>query len=325
MRIGVNPEKFKGEENTQYLHRVIIPVYIPNSNEEYYKESMDVLDVSLNSLINTINFETTAITLINNNSDILINKIIGKYLPHIDKLIKYSENKGKVYAVFSEAKASYEPFITIADADILFLSGWETAVFEIFNAFPKAGVVAPVSSQSLAFSNNFSVFFNNYFLNKIKYDKVVSKEDCDLYLKGLGNSSSLNRDNRNYSWKDKQYFMKNKNTVAVLGSGHFVATYRKDIFTYNKTFPLMKFLNGYEDSFIDVPADKFGWYRLSTVKTYAYHIGNKLDDFARTTTFDNQLILKSDIFINFEIPLKSYIPYWIKSIFFRVLKRFKKL
>ena len=324
MRKGVNPEKLKGEKNIQYWHRIIIPVYIPNIEEEYYRESLTVLDYCLNSVVQTINPKTTAITLINNNSTSLIDEVIIKYKQHIDKYILYNENKGKVYAAYSEAIASFEPYITIADADILFFSGWENAVFEVFNAFKKAGVVAPVPSQSLAFNYNNSIFFNKYLLNQIKYEKLVSDEDCELFLKGIGNKSSLNRDNREYSWKEKQYFVKN-NIVAVLGSGHYIATYRKEIFKNKQAFPIEKFVNGFEDSYFDKPADSFGWYRLSTAKAYAYHIGNRMDDFVKTTNFDEQLKVKSNLFLNLKSPGQSYIPYWVKSIFFRALKKYKKL
>jgi len=68
MREGVNPEKYKGEKNLRKQHRVVVVFYIPDIEEDYYKESVVVLDACLNSLVNTINFETTNITLINNNS-----------------------------------------------------------------------------------------------------------------------------------------------------------------------------------------------------------------------------------------------------------------
>lgn len=324
MRQGVNPEKYKGELNKKYFHRIIIPVYIPNIEEEYYRESIQVLDYCLNSVIKTINLETTVLTLINNNSTHLLDSVLAKHSPFIDKLVSYSENKGKVYAVLSEAKSSFEPFITIADADVLFLSGWEMAVFNIFHNMPRAGVVAPLPCSYLAFNHNFSVFFDYYFINKIRYDKIVDDHDCDLYLKGLGNSSLLNRNNRRYSWKEKQYFIKN-NVDMVLGSGHFVATYRKEIFNSTDNFPEIKFLNGYEDLFIDKPSDKFGLYRLSTPKTYAYHVGNKLDDFTKQTTFNEKFKIKPEFFLKIKFPSKSLIPYWIKSIIFRILKKIKKL
>ncbi|WP_424494762.1 glycosyltransferase family A protein [Salinimicrobium sp. GXAS 041] len=326
MRIGVNPEKSKSEKNFKYYHRIIIPVYIPNDEEPYYIKSLDVFDACLNSLFRTINFRTTAVTIINNASFPKAGKIIEKYRQknQIDKVINYDKNRGKVYAVVSEAKASYEPFITIADADVLFFSGWETAVFEIFNEFPSAGVVSPVPLQNLAFNKNYSVFFDNFLLNRIKHDKIVLDKDCELFLSGMGNTALLKRNNRKFSWKEKQYFLKKKMS-AVIGAGHFVATYRKEIFNKDQPFPVWKFENGFEDTYLDEPADKLGWYRLSTPSTFAYHMGNEIDDFAANICFENNRKLKVKLVSNIKTPSKSKMPYWLKSYFFRALKRIKKL
>ena len=326
MRDGVNPEKLKGEKNKRYFHRIIIPVYIPNNEEAYYEQSTNVLDACLNSLTQTINFDTTAITLINNNSnEFLIGPVLEKYKKYIDKLVNYIDNKVKVYAVLSEAKASYEPFITITDADVLFYSGWESAIFNIFAGFPKAGVVSPLPMQGLAFNKNNSVFFDKYMFGKIKYSKVVSDLDCDLFLKGLGNQASLDRNNRTFSWREKQYYLKNNDDVAVLGAGHFIATYRNAVFKLSSEFPEMKFLNGYEDLFLDEPADRYGWYRLSTSKSYAYHIGNKIDDFVLNENFEKNRLVDLELFNEIESPSKSIVPYRVKTVFFKILKKFMKL
>jgi hypothetical protein len=326
MRLGINPEKYKGEKNKFYYHRIIIPVFIPNNVEEYYTQSINVLDACLKSLIETINFETTTITLINNNSnEFLIKPVLEKYKKYIDKLVNYTDNKGKVYAVLSEARASYEPFVTIADADVLFYSGWESAVFKIFAGFPKSGVVSPLPMQGLAFNKNNSVFFDKYILGKIKYSKIVSDFDCDLFLKGLGNPASLDRNNRRFSWREKQYYLKNNDDVAVLGAGHFIATYRKAIFKLSTKFPEMKFLNGFEDLFLDEPADRHGWYRLSTSKSYAYHIGNRIDDFVLNKNFDKNQCVDLELFKKIENPSKSFVPYGVKVIFFKIIKKLIKL
>jgi len=39
MRIGFNPHKDKIQEVSEYVHQVIIPVYIPNQ-EGYFKDSL---------------------------------------------------------------------------------------------------------------------------------------------------------------------------------------------------------------------------------------------------------------------------------------------
>lgn len=326
MRIGVNPEKGKSHRNSRKFHRIIIPVFIPNDSEDYYRESFKILQSCLNSLFKTINQETTGITVVNNYSFPNVSKRLSEYLNAglIDKHVEYKENRGKVYAVLSEARASYESFVTIADADVLFFSGWEKAVFEIFKVFPKAGVVSPLPLQNLAFNKNYSVFFDNYLLNKIRYDKVVSDEDCNLFLKGMGNTALLRRNNREHSWKERQYFLK-KDIAVVVGAGHFVSTYRREIFNSNLPFPDWKFKNGFEDLYLDEPADKLGWYRLSTPSSFAYHVGNKSDDILENVTFDPKDKVDKELFCQIPSPSKSKVPYWIKSYFFKGLKKYRKL
>ncbi len=301
-------------------------MFIPNDSEDYYRESFKILQSCLVSLLETINQETTGITVIDNCSFPDVSTKLSTYLDAglIDKHVKYKENRGKVYAVLSEARSSYEPFVTIADADVLFFSGWEKAVFNVFKAFPKAGVVSPLPLQNLAFNKNYSVFFDNYLLKKIKYDKVVSDKDCNLFLKGMGNTALLRRNNRKHSWKEKQYFLKNE-IVAVVGAGHFVATYRREIFNSDLPFPDWKFKNGFEDLYLDEPADKLGWYRLSTSNSFAYHVGNRFDDILENITFAKGDKVNKELFCQIQKPAKSKMPYWIKSYFFRAIKKYREL
>jgi hypothetical protein len=328
MRLGVNPEKYKGEKNVNKLHRVVVVFYIPNIEENYYKESISVLDACLNSLVNTINFETTNITLINNNSVASVTEVVDKYIKkkQIDKYVLYDENKGKVYAVVDEVRGVYEAFVTITDCDVLFFSGWEQAVFDVYKNFPKAGAVTPLPVQYAAFHANSSVFFDHYFLGKMKYGKVVNDKDVDLYLQGLNNTALINKGGE-YNWKEKQYYLDGK-TKAIVGAAHFVATYRSTIFKNEIAFPEIKFINGYETAFIDNLADKKGLYRLSTHKTFAYHIGNKMDSFAENYVYDAILIINPDTFRHIKITTKSrviLVPYFIKKFIFKILKKLKPL
>ena len=41
MRVGSNPEKFKKELTRIWSHRVIIPVYIPSTYEDFFNEAFD--------------------------------------------------------------------------------------------------------------------------------------------------------------------------------------------------------------------------------------------------------------------------------------------
>jgi hypothetical protein len=325
MRQGVNPEKYKGEKNIQKWHRIVVIFYIPNIEDDYYKESVQVLDACINSLVQTINFETTCITLINNNSCADVHPIINKYIEkgQIDKYVLYSENRGKVYAAIDEVRGVFEPFVTITDCDVLFFSGWEQAVFDVFQNFPKAGVVTPLPSPYAAFYSNASLFFNHYFFGKIKYNKIVNDEDIDLYIQGINNTALINKRGR-YDWKQKQYYLDGK-IKAIIGATHFVATYKSYIFRDKTTFPEIKFINGYETEFIDKLADKKGLYRLSTLKTFAYHIGNKMEDFVLNKEFDSKLILDENIFKKMKPLSKLFMPYWIKTYYLRIIKKIMKL
>lgn len=323
MRIGVNPEKFKNDTNIQKKHRVILVFFIPNVTEEYYLEALLILDRCLYSLFSTININYTAVTLINNNSCKDIDSVINKYINQVDKYIIHNENKGKVYSVMEEARSCYEEFITISDSDVLFLDNWQYETFNVFENFPQAGVVSPVPAGGLALNHNRSVFFDKYLFRKIKHDKIVSDYECELYKSGLGNPAILNRNNRKYNWQQRQYYIENKKIKAVLGATHFVATYRKKIFSVNKSFPQLKFINGYEDLFIDKPSDVLGYYRLSTLKHYSYHMGNRIDDFVTNVKFSK--VFKDVEFNNIKTPRSRIVPYRIRKISFSVFNRLFKL
>jgi hypothetical protein len=328
MRIGVNPEKYKGLKNIRYWHRIVIPVYIPNVEEEYYSNMLEVFEFCLQSLIDSINQDTTVITIINNNSAGEVAEVVEKYIKkkQIDKYVLYDQNKGKVYAVIDEVRGVYEPFVTITDCDVLFFSGWEQAVFDVFKNYKKAGAVTPLPLQYSAFHANSSVFFDHYFFGKMKYGKVVNDKDVDLYIQGLNNTALINKGGK-YNWKEKQYYLDGK-IKAIVGAAHFVATYRSSIFKNETAFPEIKFINGYETAFIDNLADKKGLYRLSTLKTFAYHIGNKMDSFTENYVYDSVQLLNPSTFgeINnlnkFRIIL---VPYFIKKLVFKVLKKIKHL
>ncbi|RLJ64376.1 glycosyl transferase family 2 [Lacinutrix venerupis] len=327
MRTGVNPEKYKDLENKRYAHRIIIPVYIPNLEDEYYKNSLVVFKTCLENLVNTIDHLKTAITVINNNSCAEVGELINSYSSFIEKVVIYKENKGKVYGIIDEVRGVFEPYVTICDADVLFLKGWEENVFKIFNTYKKAGVVAPLPCQGLAFKNNSAVFFDSFFTNSLKYGKIVSEDDNKLYIEGLGNEAILNRNNREFHWYEKQYYLKKDDVVAIIGSGHFVATYKSEIFKNENSFPEIKFINGYEDKFIDILADKNNMYRLSTAKAYAYHIGNQLDNNIDKLIKRSLEFKVENTYQYKDVPNSKRLnaPFGLRKLFFRVLKKYKKL
>ncbi len=321
MRIGSNPAKSENGKNKLKNHRVIVVFYIPDSEDRYYQNLNMVLDKCLESLVNTINFETTSITLIDNNSSKSTHEIVKKYSEFLDKYVYYSENKGKVYAILNEVRGIFEDFVTISDADILFFSGWENEVFNCFKNIPQTGVVSPFPVPHCAFESNEYVFGS---LSQLKYESALSRIDKILLKKSL-NNWILDRNNINYPNFDKMQVLVNvKDKKYFVGSTHCVATYRTVIFhNHTLSFPLYKFKNGYEKEFIDVLATQKGFFKLSVLSFYAYHMGNNLDLVSDKIIYDSSKIIDKSVFESIRSFRSNLLPFiYLKRLFGRFLIKY---
>lgn len=317
MRVGQNPEKKESRKLVYKKHRIIIPVFIPKSEDDYYKESLDVFKFCIESLIRTIDTDNTAITILNNNSNYDVQCLIESYFDKkiIDKYVKYAENKGKVYAVLQEARASYEDFLTIADADVFFLNNWQLEVQNVFEKFKEVGVVGLTPDPNMAFYCNNSIFYSEYF--KIKKGKIVADTDLELFENSIGNANLFVTQKTN--WKEKQYYLEKEDVRVIVGANHFASTYRKKIF---KKLPFQKpiyVFPGGELDFLDIPIDKLGYYRVSLPKAFAYHMGNTIDQNLDLS------ILKNDRLISKRNSEKrnpiNVIPYFLKGYFVRLIRK----
>ncbi|SNR76011.1 Glycosyl transferase family 2 [Lutibacter agarilyticus] len=281
MRTGVNPEKFKENKIFYLKHRIIIPVYIPNLEEDYYKNSYKVFKCHIESLLKTIDLKTTGITIINNNCCNIISEYIEGLLKEnkIQKITKYSENKGKVYTIVSEIKSSYEEYITITDADVFFMNNWLSKSIEIFNNFPNAAFVTPLPCPANYKYLNRPLLVNEIF--NLKIDNIVNLSSFDLFEDGV-NPKEGYFEGKTWSWKSKQYMLENKNIQACVGASHFVFTIKK---SYLKTVelngPTYVFKNGDEKIYLERFIEENGGYRLSTTETYAYHMGNSIENWVK--------------------------------------------
>ena len=144
------------------------------------------------------------------------------------------------------------------------------------------------------------------------------------FLKGMGNIALHRRINRPASWRDKQYFIE-KEISAILGANHFVATYRKEVFNVNNVFPEDKFRKGDEEFFLDSSADKLGFYRLSTQSSFAFHMGNKMDEFIAQVNFDPKNKIEGAAFLNLKLARQTKIPYLVRTTIFNLLRKINKL
>lgn len=269
MRIGFNPNKDNPIIENDFFHQIVIPVYIPNF-EGYFKDSFSILKYCLHSLFAN-SHDKTFITVISNGSCdevvLYLNDLLQK--KKINELITV-HNIGKINAIIKGISGHNFQLITVTDADVMFLKDWQKETYHVFNHFPKAGLVGLVPNSKMVKHLTANVVFDNYFSKKLKFTKVENPNAMQKFGVSVGNE--------NY-FKDihlqKYLTLDNNNCKAVIGSGHFVATYRGDIFK-ELPFQSTAFALGgdSENLLLDYPVVKNGFWRLTTPYNHAYHMGN---------------------------------------------------
>lgn len=272
MRIGFNPNKDKIQESNDFFHQVIVPVYIPNQ-EGYFKDSLKILEYCLNSLFKTIH-DKTYITVVNNGSC----EEVVNYLNHLYQENKIQEfihttNIGKLNAILKGITGQRFLLVTITDADVLFLNDWQKATYEIFEIFPKAGVVSTTPSSKMLCYFTSNILFENIFSKALRFTKVLNPEAMQAFANSIGNTKFYNGFHL-----DKYLTLSKGNMKAVIGAGHFVATYRGEIFDNLKQRNSIYSLGGNgEGEILDRPVFEQGYWRLSTEDNYSYHLGNVIE------------------------------------------------
>ena len=117
--------------------------------------------------------------------------------------------------------------------------------------------------------------------------------------------------------------LENNSYKAVVGSGHFVATYKKEIFKEIVTYIGYK-LGGDSETYLDEIILKFGLWRLTTYDNYAYHMGNVHEKWMDETlhSFEKKEISITSLTNKRNIKRESKIGFFIKNVLF--IKFFNK-
>ncbi|WP_026726849.1 glycosyltransferase family A protein [Flavobacterium sasangense] len=269
MRVGFNPNKDKVLPKSDYTHQVVVPVYIPHQND-YFKDSFQILQLCLESLFKTCH-DKTYITVVNNGSCIEV----VNYLNQLQQELKIQEvihtsAIGKLNAILKGLSGHQFPLITITDADVLFINHWQKATYEIFEAFPKAGIVSPSPNPKMLRYYTANVIGTTFFSKKATFTSVKAKEDMIAFAKSIGNESLYKPVHL-----EKQLTITKESTSALIGAGHFVATYKGVSFNKLKQrFSKFSLGGDSEEFLLDKPATDLGLWRLSTQNNYAFHLGN---------------------------------------------------
>lgn len=309
MRVGLNPHKDKPQEKSEYLHQIIIPVYIPNQ-QDYFKDSFEILKLCLESLFTTIH-NKTFLTIVNNGSGDFVKDYLNELLNEnkIQELI-HTQNIGKLNAILKGLAGNDIELVTISDADVLFLPNWQSETVKVFSQIPKAGVVGIVPQFKTYETNCGPVLFDNFFSKKLKFIPVKNVNSLCKFYDSIGWDRSYNQDYLKYNLGMEI----TPNLTVLLGSGHFVATYKKDIFQNIKTYLGYK-LGGISEAYLDtLPLEK-GYWRLTTSDNYAFHMGNVYEEWMKID-YNNQVEIKNPQANFHKNKVESKFSYFIKNRLF---------
>lgn len=267
MREGVNPASASPHLDDYLRHRIIIPVYIPTL-DGYFTHALEVLSICLESVRLTA-AGRASVTIISNGSCREVNEALDRYYQEgwIDQLLLNHSNRGKVDAVMSAARGSFEELITISDCDVLFRHGWLDAVGKIFQTFPECGIAAPIPRPMAAWSCTSATILGSLAHRELCFEKIVPDVDLDRFALSIGRADMF-RD-----FRRAQMIVRRGDTTACIGCGHVVPTFRKDLIAKLPKQPSLLAYKAERDS-IDFPSEKLGYWRLSTARGYAYHVGN---------------------------------------------------
>lgn len=318
MRVGSNPNKEK-KIATHYEHQVIIPVHIPN-REGYFKDSLKILSLCLTSVIKT-SHSKTFITIINNGSCREVFSLLQKQFDNgsIHELI-HTSNIGKNNAILKAINGHYFKYITVADADVLFLNNWQFETMKVFHSFPKTGVVGLTPQVKLYADLSYNALFDNFFFKKMSFSQTKNPKALKEFTRSIGWDNNFNQD----YLKMQLTIRDNSGFKAVVGSGHYVATYRRDnIATFNN-YPIDVLLSSkFDRMLLDEPGMRKGSWRLTTEDNYAFHMGNVYEPWMDEKV--NKLTTETINILEYQYPKisTSYVSYFLKNHLFRKLLDYK--
>ena len=332
MRIGNNPNKDELIPESNYLHQVVIPIYIPNE-EGYFVDSFKIFQLCIESLLTTIH-NKTFVTIVNNGSGDFVKEYLNKLLREgkIQELI-HTQNIGKLNAILKGLAGNEIELVTISDADVLFLPNWQIETAKIFIQLPKAGVVGIVPQFKMYEAHCGTVLFDNFLNPNLKFIPVKNPNALIHFYDSLGWDRNYNSNYLKYNLGIEI----NTDLKVLVGSGHFVATYKKDMFEEITSFIGYK-MGGVSEKYLDKAPLKKGYWRVNTYDNYAYHMGNTMEDWMATPhgnkvspdfpSFNfkknksvNPVIyfVKNRLFVKF-LPVK-----WMMKLFFRWKKMPKEM
>ena len=275
MRVGQNPAKSIDQVAQPADITVAIVTYIPYLGG-YYAESLEVLKACLGSLWEHTDLPYDLLVFDNASCpEVRTYLSDAQQQGKIQFLVASDQNIGKGGAwnlIFGGAPGK---IIAYADSDIYFYPGWLSALVQVLESTPKAGMVTGMPLWSpLEFSTSTIQWAESDPEARLERGELLPWEDYWRHLRSLGYDEESSR---GYYASHEYTCLHYRGQRYYVGAGHFQFVARREVLQTALPIPSERPMGQVRS--LDIALDQSGYLRLSTPQWWVQHLGNTLQGF----------------------------------------------
>jgi glycosyltransferase involved in cell wall biosynthesis len=272
MRAGQNPAKFIDQVGHAERITVAILTHIPYLHG-YYKDALDVLSVSLQSLREHTGLPYELLVFDNGSGGETVEQL---YRYRREGLINYlmlstrNLGKGKAWEVIFNAAPG--EIIAYADSDVYYSPGWLRAGLDLLETYPRAGMVTcrPLRTLPELYSSSLAWAQGDPDA-QLEQGAFIPWQVFREHDLNLGQEEAQIRA-RFEQTQDVR--VRYRDHVALLGAGHWQFIARKDVLSQLTPLGIERPLG--EDRKLDQKLNANNYLRLMTIEPFVRHLGNVL-------------------------------------------------
>jgi glycosyltransferase involved in cell wall biosynthesis len=271
MRIGSNPVKIKKPSlKPPQPVTVVIITYIPYLSG-YFQYSLEVLSLALKSIWENTEEAFDLLVFDNGSCNEVREYLISQNESNkIQYLILSDQNVGIPGAWNISFKAAPGKYVAFADYDIYFFPGWLKAHLEIFENFPRVGMVTGTPIRPpIEYSSRTLEWAEEHKDVNIKRGVLQSWEDYWTHTESLGLSEKESRESYQTG---EDILLIYKEYTAYIGAGHFQFVALKDVL--EKVAPFPNTIAMGNERLLDQRVNDLGLLRLTLTRRFVQHLGN---------------------------------------------------
>lgn len=271
MRIGQNPVKVTRPPLPPPQEVTVVVVNFIPYLSGYFERSLEVLQISLESLWANTRIPFDLLVFDNASCDEVKSYLLKEHeAGHIQYLVLSEKNVGIPGAWNFAFQAAPGKFVAFADYDIYFYPGWLQAHLEVLRTFPKVGMVTgtpirppmEISSATLAWAKSNPEV-------EIEEGVLQAWEDYRAHVLSLGFDEEKAR--RTYH-ESTDIRVRYRGIEAFVGAGHFQFVAPKAVLQEVLPLPMKRAMG--DERLLDRRINDKGYLRLCLPHRYVQHIGN---------------------------------------------------